>query len=114
MIAHGWKPPRLRPIRMCPIFHQLRRCWRWLALANHGSKAWIWEQYDHMVLADTAIRPGSDAGVVRVHGTEKALAFTSDVNPRFCFANPVEGGKQAVAEAIPQPMCDRGQAFGHN
>ena len=74
---------------------------------NHASKAWIWEQYDHMVLADTVIRPGSDAGVVRVHGTEKALAFTSDVNPRFCFANPVEGGKQAVAEAY-RNLCATG------
>jgi phosphoribosylformylglycinamidine synthase subunit PurL len=46
-----------------------------------------------------AVRPGADAGVVRVHGTRKALAFTSDVNPRYCFADPFEGGKQAVAEA---------------
>ncbi len=74
---------------------------------NHASKAWIWEQYDHMVLADTAIRPGSDAGVVRVHGTEKALAFTSDVNPRYCFANPEMGGKQAVAEAY-RNLCATG------
>jgi len=74
---------------------------------NHASKAWIWEQYDHMVLADTVVRPGSDAGVVRVHGTEKALAFTSDVNPRYCFANPVEGGKQAVAEAY-RNLCATG------
>ncbi len=74
---------------------------------NHASKAWIWEQYDHMVLADTVLRPGSDAGVVRVHGTEKALAFTSDVNPRYCFANPFEGGKQAVAEAY-RNLCATG------
>ncbi|MBL4807967.1 MAG: phosphoribosylformylglycinamidine synthase subunit PurL [Rhodobacteraceae bacterium] len=67
---------------------------------NHASKAWVWSQYDHMVLADTVIRPGSDAGVIRVHGTDKLLAFTSDVNPRYCFANPFEGGKQAVAEAF--------------
>ncbi len=66
---------------------------------NHASKAWVWSQYDHMVLADTVVRPGSDAGVIRVHGTEKLLAFTSDVNPRYCFANPEMGGKQAVAEA---------------
>jgi len=51
-------------------------------------------------LADTVVRPGSDAGVIRVHGTEKLLAFTSDVNPRYCFANPEMGGKQAVAEAF--------------
>jgi phosphoribosylformylglycinamidine synthase len=50
-------------------------------------------------MADTVVRPGADAAVVRVHGTAKALAFTSDVTPRYCKANPVEGGKQAVAEA---------------
>ncbi|MHA1527979.1 MAG: phosphoribosylformylglycinamidine synthase subunit PurL [Alphaproteobacteria bacterium] len=67
--------------------------------ANLCSRAWVWQQYDHMVMADTAVRPGSDAAVVRVHGTPKALAFTADVTPRYCLANPVEGGKQAVAEA---------------
>jgi phosphoribosylformylglycinamidine synthase len=66
---------------------------------NLCSRAWVWQQYDHMVMADTVVRPGSDAAVVRVHGTRKALAFTSDVTPRYCKANPVEGGKQAVAEA---------------
>jgi len=70
-----------------------------LSSANYSSRAWVYEQYDQMVMADTAVRPGSDAGVVRVHGTEKALAFTSDVTPRYCKANPYEGGKQAVAEA---------------
>ena len=66
---------------------------------NFCSRAWVWEQYDNTVMADTVVRPGSDAAVVRVHGTGKAVAFTSDVTPRYCKANPVEGGKQAVAEA---------------
>ncbi|MFC7703486.1 phosphoribosylformylglycinamidine synthase subunit PurL [Plastorhodobacter daqingensis] len=66
---------------------------------NHAHKAWVWEQYDHMVMADTVVAPGLGAGVVRVHGTPKALAFTSDVTPRYVKANPFEGGKQAVAEA---------------
>ncbi|HAD87538.1 MAG TPA: phosphoribosylformylglycinamidine synthase subunit PurL [Rhodospirillaceae bacterium] len=64
-----------------------------------ASKRWIWEQYDHMVMGDTIGRPGGDAGVVRVHGTKKALAVTSDCTPRYCQADPVEGGRQAVAEA---------------
>ncbi len=64
-----------------------------------ASRRWIWEQYDHMVMGDTMVRPGSDAGVVRVHGTNKALALTCDVTPRYCAADPFEGGKQAVAEA---------------
>lgn len=64
-----------------------------------ASRRWIWEQYDHMVGADTVQRPGGDAAVVRVHGTDKALAMTTDCTPRYCFADPVEGGKQAIAEA---------------
>lgn len=67
---------------------------------NYCSKSWVYEQYDSMVMADTLVRPGSDAGVVRIHGTNKAVAFTSDVSPRYCMANPFEGGKQAVAEAF--------------
>jgi len=70
-----------------------------LGSPNYGAKNWVYEQYDHMVMADTIRRPGMGAGVVRVHGTPKALAFTSDVTPRYCQANPLEGGKQAVAEA---------------
>ena len=64
-----------------------------------ASRRWIWEQYDHMVGADTVQRPGGDAAVVRVHGTDKALAMTTDCTPRYCFADPVAGGRQAVAEA---------------
>lgn len=66
---------------------------------NYARKAWVWEQYDTQVGGDTIRKPGLGAGVVRVHGTNKALAFTSDVTPRYVKANPVEGGKQAVAEA---------------
>ncbi|WP_436399461.1 phosphoribosylformylglycinamidine synthase subunit PurL [Roseobacter sp. S98] len=66
---------------------------------NYGSRAWVYEQYDTTVMADTVRVPGLGAGIVRVHGTDKALAFTSDVTPRYVRANPVEGGKQAVAEA---------------
>ncbi|WP_420140521.1 phosphoribosylformylglycinamidine synthase subunit PurL [Sphingomonas sp.] len=63
-----------------------------------ASRRWIWEQYDHMVGADTVQRPGGDAAVVRVHGTDKGLAIATDCTPRYCFADPVEGGRQAVAE----------------
>src|SRR6476659_9910840 len=64
-----------------------------------ASRRWVWEQYDQSVGADTVQRPGGDAAVVRVHGSKKALAITTDVTPRYCFADPNEGGKQAVAEA---------------
>ena len=63
-----------------------------------ASKRWIFQQYDHQVMADTLILPGGDASMVRVHGTKKGLAITTDCTPRYCFADPVEGGKQAVAE----------------
>jgi len=70
-----------------------------IASPNYAAKQWVYEQYDTMVMADSAVLPGIGAGVVRVHGTDKALAFTSDVTPRYVMANPFEGGKQAVAEA---------------
>ena len=70
-----------------------------VASPDLASRRWIWEQYDHMVGADTVQRPGGDAAVVRVHGGDKALAITTDCTPRYCFADPMEGGKQAIAEA---------------
>ncbi|KRS12201.1 phosphoribosylformylglycinamidine synthase [Roseovarius atlanticus] len=66
---------------------------------NYCAKQWVYEQYDTMVMADSARTPGQGAGLIRVHGTDKHLAFTSDVTPRYVRANPFEGGKQAVAEA---------------
>ena len=70
-----------------------------LASPNYAGKSWVYEQYDTMVMADSARTPGWGAGIVRIHGTDKSLAFTSDVTPRYVKANPFEGGKQAVAEA---------------
>jgi phosphoribosylformylglycinamidine synthase len=67
---------------------------------NYCARVWVYEQYDTMVMADTVRAPGLGAGVIRVHGTGKMLAFTSDVTPRYVAANPEEGGKQAVAEAF--------------
>ncbi|MEL7115644.1 MAG: phosphoribosylformylglycinamidine synthase subunit PurL [Pseudomonadota bacterium] len=66
---------------------------------NYAAKQWVYEQYDSQVMADTVRAPGLGAGIVRVHGTDKMIAFTSDVTPRYVFADPVEGGRQAVAEA---------------
>ncbi|MBM1687983.1 phosphoribosylformylglycinamidine synthase subunit PurL [Sulfitobacter geojensis] len=66
---------------------------------NYAAKNWVFEQYDTMVMGDSARTPGIGAGIIRVHGTDKSIAFTSDVTPRYVKANPVEGGKQAVAES---------------
>ncbi|MBU1307069.1 MAG: phosphoribosylformylglycinamidine synthase subunit PurL, partial [Alphaproteobacteria bacterium] len=65
-----------------------------------GSRRWVYEQYDTLIQGNSMQRPGGDAGVIRVDGhPTKGLAFTSDVTPRYCEADPFEGGKQAVAEA---------------
>ncbi|QYU69290.1 phosphoribosylformylglycinamidine synthase subunit PurL [Leptolyngbya sp. 15MV] len=69
-----------------------------MASPNLASKRWISQQYDSQVGADT-LQTGGDAGVVRVHGTKKALAITTDCTPRYVYADPYEGGKQAIAEA---------------
>ena len=70
-----------------------------ISCPNYAAKQWVYEQYDSQVMADSMRTPGFGSGIVRVHGTPKALAFTSDVTPRYVAANPFEGGKQAVAEA---------------
>jgi phosphoribosylformylglycinamidine synthase subunit PurL len=70
-----------------------------MASPNLASRRWVWEQYDSRVGADTVQPPGGDAAVVRVHGSKKALAITTDCTPRYCYADPYEGGKQAIAEA---------------
>jgi phosphoribosylformylglycinamidine synthase len=79
-----------------PVLESLEKI---LGAPDMASRRWIWEQYDNSVMADTEQHPGGDAAVVRVHGTGKALAITTDVTPRYCRADPFEGGKQAVAEA---------------
>ena len=69
-----------------------------MACPDLASRRWIWEQYDSQVGADTMQKSGGDAAVVRLHGSKKALAMTTDCTPRYCYADPYEGGKQAVAE----------------
>ncbi len=70
-------------------------------LSNHNvcSKEWIWQQYDHTVMGDTIQKPGGDSGVVRVHGTKKAIAASVDSSAVYCWAHPLTGGKQVVAES---------------
>ena len=70
-----------------------------LSTPNLCAKRWIWEQYDHLILGNSVRRPGGDAAVIRVKDGPKGLALTTDVTARYCVADPVEGGKQAVAEA---------------
>lgn len=69
-----------------------------MACPDIASRRWIYEQYDSQVGGDTAQLSGGDAAVVRIHGTNRALAMSTDCTPRYCYADPYEGGKQAVAE----------------
>ncbi len=70
-----------------------------LSNPNICSKEWIWQQYDHTVMGDTIQKPGGDSGVVRVHGTNKAVAASVDSSAVYCWAHPLTGGKQIVAES---------------
>jgi len=100
-----WVQPPLQPAL---IHHDIPAPSDWTAAVlkvmtcpDVASKRWLWEQYDRHVMADTVAdsATGADAGIVRVHGTRKAIAVTSDCTPRYVAADPYEGGKQAVAEA---------------
>ena len=70
-----------------------------LSHPNICSKEWIWQQYDHTVMGDTIQKPGGDSGVVRVHGTNKAVAASVDSSAVYCWAHPLTGGKQVVCES---------------
>lgn len=91
--------PAAAPLGAVPAIGAIEALRALIGSPTYAHKSWVWEQYDSQVGADTVVRPGMAAGVVRVHGTTKALAFTSDVTPRYVRANPYQGGKQAVAEA---------------
>lgn len=91
--------PPAAPLGDIPAITPIDALSRLITSPSYAHKAWVWEQYDAQVGGDTVRTPGMGAGVVRVHGTGKGLAFTSDVTPRYVRANPFEGGKQAVAEA---------------
>ena len=66
---------------------------------NISDKEWVWDQYDHTVMGDTIQKPGGDAGVVRIHGTKKAVAASVDSSAVYCFSHPLTGGKQIVCES---------------
>jgi phosphoribosylformylglycinamidine synthase len=76
-----------------------------LASPTIAHKGWVFEQYDHMVQTNTMVRPGADAAVLRIKGTEKALAVTTDCNSLYCVLNPYTGAAGAVAEAARNLVC---------
>jgi len=94
----GAKPELLAPSDVAAPNDVGEALVRMIALPDMCSRRWVWEQYDHLIQGNTAVGPGGDAAVIRVERQKKGLAFTLDVTPRYCAADPVEGGKQAVAE----------------
>ncbi|OOE00046.1 phosphoribosylformylglycinamidine synthase II [Anoxybacillus kestanbolensis] len=74
-----------------------------------ASKEWVYEQYDYMVRTNTVVAPGSDAAVLRIRGTNKALAMTTDCNSRYVYLDPEVGGKIAIAEAARNIVCSGAQ-----
>ncbi|MBT7681808.1 MAG: phosphoribosylformylglycinamidine synthase subunit PurL [Nitrospina sp.] len=83
-----------------------------LACPNIASKEWVFEQYDHMVRLNTLVMPGSDAAVIRIKGTQKAIAMSVDCNSRYCYLDPYEGAAIAVAEACRNVVCSGAQPIG--
>ena len=80
-----------------------------LAVPDIASKEWVYEQYDHMVRTNTIVLPGSDAAVIRIKGTSKAIAMSTDCNSAYCFSDPYMGGMIAVAEAARNVVCGGGR-----
>ena len=93
------KKPALKAASVTPPMRVPDALEKLIGTPDLCSKRWVWEQYDHVILGNTVQRPGGDAAVVRIEDGPKALALTVDVTPRYCEADPYEGGKQAVAEA---------------
>jgi phosphoribosylformylglycinamidine synthase len=85
---------------------------RLLASLNIASKEWVFEQYDHMVRLNTLVMPGSDAAVLRIKDTQKAVAISVDCNSRYCYLNPYEGAAIAVAEACRNVVCSGAKPIG--
>jgi phosphoribosylformylglycinamidine synthase subunit PurL len=83
-----------------------------LACPNIASKEWVYEQYDHMVRLNTLVLPGSDAAVLRIKDTDKAIAISVDCNSRYCYLDPYEGAAIAVAEACRNVVCSGAEPIG--
>jgi phosphoribosylformylglycinamidine synthase len=91
------KAPVIPADAVVPV-HSDRALKKLIGSPDLSSKRWVWEQYDYLIQGNTVQRPGGDAAIVRIGEGPKGLALTTDVTPRYCEADPFEGGKQAVAE----------------
>lgn len=96
-----------------PAVTDVKNTWHdLLSQPTIASKEWVYDQYDYMVRTNTVVQPGSDAAVLRIRGTEKALAMTTDCNSRYIYLDPYEGGKLAIAEAARNLICSGAQPLG--
>ena len=103
----GW------PVANTPVPDDLNQVFRrLLAAPNIASKEWVYRQYDHTVMTNTAVRPGADAAVLRIKGTPKGIALTTDSNARYCYLDPYQGGLQAVVEAARNLSCVGAEPLG--
>ncbi|MGO4526862.1 phosphoribosylformylglycinamidine synthase subunit PurL [Microvirga sp. 2MCAF35] len=93
------KQPAIAPDSVKAPMSEAEALLKLVGSPDQSSKRWVWEQYDHLILGNTVQTPGGDAAIVRVEDGPKGLVLTTDVTPRYCEADPFEGGKQAVAEA---------------
>lgn len=110
--AHLSKHWRFDPDSLPPPEDLGETLLRLLCSPNIASKAWVYEQYDTMVRTGTVVGPGSDAAVMRIRKTKKGLAFSTDCNGRYCYLNPKEGAKIAVAEAARNLVCSGAKPLG--
>ena len=98
-----WTPTPKRPVldaaSITPPMSSREALLKLIGSPDLCSKRWVYEQYDTLILGNSVITPGGDSGIVRIENGPKGLAMTADVTPRYCEADPFEGGKQAVAEA---------------
>jgi len=122
------EPPIYYPEQREPEYYQRLRCWtadsipepenctavlrQLLASPNIASKEWVYTQYDHQVMLNTVVGPGADAAVLRIKGTPKGLALTTDGNSRYCYLDPYRGGAIAVAEAARNLSCVGAEPLG--
>lgn len=102
------KPVEVKPADYPLPLGEIEALKKIISSPDMASKRWIWEQYDHLVMGETVAWPGqADAAIVKLPDTDKALAITSDCTPRYCHANPHEGGKQVIAESY-RNICATG------
>ncbi len=110
-----WEPtPPAPPLADVPQIDPIDGLKALLVSPNYCARTWVYEQYDSQVMADTVRIPGFGAGVIRVHGTGKKLAFTSDVTPRYVKANPEQGGTPGRGRGVPQPLRRGSEAAGRH